>query len=65
MIKIHLDNAQVLVPLTGSMEIADITGTTVTPDKVLSGYKFIGTDGKLTEGTYTPESYTDFDKSAF
>nr|DAG31898.1 MAG TPA: hypothetical protein [Caudoviricetes sp.] len=65
MIKVHLDNTQIIVPLTGSMEIADIEGTTVTPDKVLSGYKFIGTDGELTEGTYTPESYTDFDESAF
>lgn len=65
MVKVYLDNTQIIVQTTPWMELADIAGTTVTPDKVLSGYKFIRADGKLAEGTYTPESYTDFDDSAF
>lgn len=53
MIKIHLDNAQVLVPLTGSMEIADITGTTYAkktdiPSVPVKGVKVDGSTSKLT-----------------
>ncbi len=65
MVKVHLDNTQIIVQAAPGMELADIAGTTATPDKVLSGYKFVGTDGALNEGTYTQESYADFDGYTF
>lgn len=65
MIKVHLDNTQILVPLTAGMELTDIAGTTVKAEDVLAGYKFVNSDGVLDTGTYTPTTYDDVDKVAF
>lgn len=65
MIKVHLNNTQIVVPLTDGMELADIEGTTAKAENVESGYRFVNVDGKLDTGTYTPASYDNADEEEF
>lgn len=58
----------ILIPLTsgdGSATFCEVSDTTATASDVAAGKTFYSSDGKLTNGTYTPLSYEDYDTTAF
>lgn len=58
----------ILIPLTsgdGSATFCEVSDTTATAADVVAGKTFYTAAGALTEGTYTPPSYSDYDSVAF